>query len=215
MRGARSRRTARWPARAALAASSRPARIPRARVLERLPQLRLAAPGALADHRQLDDDRAVGGIGAARQVRDAVQQDRARRVEKHFLGVGVQLAGAEAAAGRKPAQRVRQIAVHARQIVKGDDVRGLGGDHQVALILGAASGGGACGVDQAAQDPRGGAFGAALLAGQDQDRIGAAGMQTADQTGDKKAEVVVGLGVDEVAQQVRVALAEGWDRQGL
>ena len=61
-------------------------------------------PGRLtADDRVVTHDE----IGARRQVGDSVQDRRPLSLEYDFLGVGVQLAGAEAAAGGKTAQPIR------------------------------------------------------------------------------------------------------------
>ena len=76
--------------------------------LELLPQLPLGAPMLLGNRRQCQKNRAVGEIGPADDILDAIEKDRPRRLKEHLVGVGVQLAQPKACAGREPAKLVRQ-----------------------------------------------------------------------------------------------------------
>ena len=107
-------------------------------------------------------------------ILDAVQQDRACGFKQHLLIVGVELPHGEAAAGREPAERVGEPVGQAGEIIEGEQIAVVGGDHQLALLARERPHRGGVGVDQRLEQLGEDGLGRALLAGYRQQRIRAA-----------------------------------------
>ena len=80
----------------------------------------LRLPLMLIDRRQVRYERAVGKIRPLGQMIDPVQDGRPHRVEEHFVGVCVELAGGKSSGSRQPAQRIRQPRTETGKIVVSD-----------------------------------------------------------------------------------------------
>src|SRR5215207_3674374 len=72
---------------------------------------------------QRENDGTVEQIGAGRDVGDAVEDYRPRRIEKFLFTAFVKLPGTEAAARRKSAERIRKPRWKLRDVVEGQDPR--------------------------------------------------------------------------------------------
>ena len=75
-------------------------------MIERAPKFRLGAATVLGDRLERKKEAPVREIGAFHDVLDAIQDDRSRGIEQHFVLIGVKLARREAATGRESAERV-------------------------------------------------------------------------------------------------------------
>ena len=122
--------------------------------IERGPELGLILAAVVRDARQFELDRVVDQIAARAQDADAVDDDRAAGVEQGLFVVLVQGAGAEAQAGRDPAERVAEPVRDGREVVEGDD-RTVGRcDPEITLVPGCVAGDARVGVDQACATDR-------------------------------------------------------------
>jgi hypothetical protein len=106
----------------------------RSRELELTPKLPLHPSPTVGDGWQCPAKGAIGEVGPADDIVNAIEKNRARRLKQHLVCVRVELSQPEARAPGQPAKGVRQRMGQARQIVERKDMRIVGGDHEVAFL---------------------------------------------------------------------------------
>src|SRR5215471_9451965 len=108
------------------------------------------APG-LREVGERQKQGAVGKIRTADHILDAVEDDRAGRIEQYLVLVGVELADCKTASARQPAKCIREPRGQGRQVVKCQHMAVVGSDEEIALLARQASNRGDIGVDERAQ----------------------------------------------------------------
>jgi hypothetical protein len=98
------------------------------------PKFILGAPAVLWNVRQTYENGTVTEVGPTDHILYAVQHDRACRFKQHFLGIRIELANRETAAGGQPAERVRYPTGQSGQIVEGEQMPIVGSYHQFAFF---------------------------------------------------------------------------------
>jgi hypothetical protein len=127
---------------------------PRPHKFELAPKLGLGTPVLLANRPQGQKNRPIGQIQPANDILDAVQEGGARRLEQHLFIIRVELPDRETALARKPAERIREPGSQAGQVIEGEEVAVLGGNHQFALLTRECSDRGHIRVDQRPEELR-------------------------------------------------------------
>jgi hypothetical protein len=77
---------------------------------------------------------AVAEVRTANHILNSVQQYWAGRLKQHLLAIGVEPPYGETAAGRKPADGVREPMRQAEEIIEGEQVAVIGRDYAPALL---------------------------------------------------------------------------------
>lgn len=95
---------------------------------ERVPQVMFGPPLTLTDCLEGDEDGAVGEVGPADHVLDAVEDNGSGCVEENFVPVGVELAGGKPAAGSEATEGVGEPPGKIGNVVEGEDMSIAGGD---------------------------------------------------------------------------------------
>jgi hypothetical protein len=83
-----------------------------------------------------------------------IQDDRTRRLEQHFILVGVELANGEAASARETAQRIGDPRRKLRQIIEGEQVPIASGNEEIAFFARPCPDGSRVGIDQCPENFR-------------------------------------------------------------
>jgi hypothetical protein len=104
--------------------------------LERGVNLPLLASLRVGDLGQVHDDRSIEEVTSGDDLRDPVEQERARRLEDHLVRIRVQLARRKAATRREPAECIGEPRGEVRDVVERDNPAIGGGDEQVSAITG-------------------------------------------------------------------------------
>jgi hypothetical protein len=102
-------------------------------------------------------------------------------LEENLVTVGIKLADGKATSAGDPTKGIRQPKGRAQQIVEGEDMAVVGGNHEVALLPRRRSCWSCVGIDQRAQDFREHGLCRPLLASDHQQWIGAALLQRGQQ----------------------------------
>jgi hypothetical protein len=79
----------------------------RSRDLELTPELPLHPSPTVGDGWQCQEKGAIGEVGPADDIVNAIEKNRARRLKQHLVCVRVELAQSEVRARGEPAKRVR------------------------------------------------------------------------------------------------------------
>src|SRR6516162_11854678 len=88
-----------------------------------LPPKRILRPSLpLGNRCKHQQDSAVGKVGAADDILDAIENDRPGGGKKNFVLIGEQPTCREGTATRQPAEGIRQPGRQATEIVEGEDV---------------------------------------------------------------------------------------------
>ena len=147
--------------------------------------------------RQGYENGPIGHIRPGDDIFDAIQDDGARGLEQRFILIGIKPANRKAATAGEPAQRIRGPGRQIRQIVEGKQVASIGGDEEIALFTRGRPDRCHVGIDQGPQHFGEHRLGRPLLAGERQDRGGAAVPQRSQQPGDDQNEVAAARDVAE------------------